>query len=182
MHWVFSKAFFPARPILWGHDKECAVLITLCNAACNVKLVPTASAMCSTMAFVWGMNLPSSSSTGSCSNGYSARTAFAAHSRAKVVDRPRWSPIDKQIRTGLLCRPVLEVDAMVLEWHAGRREDEPWELAARANVKVVQFVVRHRRDLYRYIRGGGKSVRIACVLVARKQKQIMIMETSIWDE
>ena len=44
-------------------------------------------------------------------------------------------------------KSVFEVDAMVLVWHADRREDEPWELATPANVEVVQLVLQHRRDL-----------------------------------
>ena len=48
------------------------------------------------------------------------------------------------VRTRLLLRPVLAFDAVVLERHVRRREDEAQELSAPLRVEVMHRVARHR--------------------------------------
>ena len=142
--------------------------------------------MCSTMAFDWGMNLPSSSSTGNCSNGNSARTAFAAHSRAKVVGRPRWLPIgdqliiDRQANThfaSVQASPRSRCDGPRMarrpprRWAVWtRRARERWSSVACTAASAILISIFSRL----------KKERAKC-LCSRSSQAEAEYETSIWD-
>ena len=109
--------------------------------------IPNASARCSTMANDCGMNLPSTSSTGNCSNGNSVNSGrvFSSSISSGQVNSQVGSRSDRAIRihTGLKCGPVLHLYAMILEGHAGSVEHEAQNLAAPAYAEVMKFVLWH---------------------------------------